>query len=222
MPTMEASGSFATAIAGTAVHGKRNQLRSACSDGESHAATSRTASTTTWCMAATGRGESGADRNEGGGALPDWQLAPGKRAVDPAAADRCTVRRAMRLVRISTRSSQERSCEADEFYATVIPQRSFRGCAERDAPGASPACCGRSSSTTTSCATGWRAIPRSPPPPEERKHGPQSRLDAPLQRRRHLHARQVGVSRGTPPGTWPFTACRSRWSIRTSPRSSSS
>ena len=51
-----------------------------------------------------------------------------------------------------------------------------------------------SSSTTTTCATGWTATRPQPPPPPERQARPQPRLDAPLQRRRHLDAGQVGVS----------------------------
>ena len=38
-----------------------------------------------------------------------------------------------------------------------------------------------------------RAIPAQPPPPPERRQRPQPRVDAPLQRRRHLDAGQVGV-----------------------------
>ena len=44
--------------------------------------------------------------------------------------------------------------------------------------------------------------PGQPPPPPERQHGPQRRVDAPLQRRRRLDAGQVGVPvvRGLGPG----------------------
>ncbi len=41
--------------------------------------------------------------------------------------------------------------------------------------------------------TGSTAIPAQPPPPAERQRRPQPRVDAPLQRRRHLDAGQVGV-----------------------------
>ena len=70
-------------------------------------------------------------------------------------------------------------------------------------------------------ATGSRAIPRSRRPRDQRLQRPQPRVDAPLQRRRHLDAGQVGVSRGTRRGISRSTASRSRSSIRTSPRSSS-
>ena len=57
---------------------------------------------------------------------------------------------------------------------------------------------------------GWR--PGQPPPPNERKPGRNSDW-------RHLitktscPCRTSGNTRGTPPGTSPFTAFRSRWSI---------
>ena len=53
--------------------------------------------------------------------------------------------------------------------------------------------------------------PAQPPPPPERLDGPQPRVDAPLQRRRHLDARQVGVSvvRGVGPRV-PLRPARAR------------
>ena len=63
--------------------------------------------------------------------------------------------------------------------------------------------------------------PAQPAPPPERQRGRNAQWAHLLQRRRHLDAGQVGVSRGTPRGTWRSTACRSRWSTPSSPRSSS-
>ena len=64
----------------------------------------------------------------------------------------------------------DRQREADEFYATVIPQRSRRRRAQRACARPSPACCGRSSSTTTWSATGSRAI-RQPHRRRQRANG---------------------------------------------------
>ena len=46
--------------------------------------------------------------------------------------------------------------------------------------------------------------PAQPPPPPERKHGPQLRVASSLQRAGHVDARQMGISRGTRRGTWRF------------------
>ena len=48
--------------------------------------------------------------------------------------------------------------------------------------------------------------PAGPPPPPERKTGRNHALDSPLQRRRHLHARQVGIPLVRRLGLWPSTA----------------
>ena len=85
-----------------------------------------------------------------------------------------------------------RTREADEFYATSFPRRSRRRGA-RDAPGARRPALVQAVLPLRRRATGSTAIPTQPPPPPERRDGPQSRVDAPLQRRRDLDAGQVGV-----------------------------
>ena len=60
-------------------------------------------------------------------------------------------------------------------------------------------------------------------PLRPRQHGRSATALVPHDhRRRHLDAGQVGVSRGSRPGTSPSTRCRCRWSTPISPKSSSS
>ena len=63
--------------------------------------------------------------------------------------------------------------------------------------------------------------PRQPAAADERRDGPQPRLAPPLQRRRHLDARQVGVPVVRGVGSRVPLHCRWRWSTPSSPRSSS-
>ncbi len=95
-----------------------------------------------------------------------------------------------------------------------------RGSASRPPPGAWPACCGASSTTTSTSIAGCASTSSHPlqarPLPRRAEHG----MVPHAQRRRDLHARQVGVPvvRGVGPGL-PHDR-RWRWSISTSPRSS--
>ncbi len=88
----------------------------------------------------------------------------------------------------------------------------FRGRAECDATGLCRACCGPSSSTTTWCKTGWRAIRAI------RRH-PRSARRAGITTGRTCttptssRCRTSGSTRGMPHGIWPFTAFRLRSSI---------
>jgi hypothetical protein len=89
-----------------------------------------------------------------------------------------------------------------------------RSCARR-----SPACCGTSSSITTSSATGSTATPAS-----RRRRGPQARATAtgaPVQRARHVDARQVGVPVVRRLGPRLPLHPAGDWSTSTSPSASS-
>ncbi len=89
-------------------------------------------------------------------------------------------------------SCRARQTEADEFYATVIPASSTptrtTSCVKPW-----PACCGASSSITTTSTNGWKnAAPIHSRRPQD---GPPQRPMAPhVQRRHHLDAGQVGIS----------------------------
>ena len=91
--------------------------------------------------------------------------------------------------------------------------RTSRATIARSPAARMPDCCGASSSMATSSRIGWRAIPKTPPPPERAQVGPQLRLAASLLSRRALDARQVGISlvRGLGPGVphGPLGAARS-------------
>ena len=105
-------------------------------------------------------------------------------------ADASAVRR-----RSSTRVFAARRREADEFYATRHPARA-RPTDARDvaAPGARGPAVVQAVLPLRRRRTGSTATPASRRRRPSARHGPQPRLDAPLQRRRHLDAGQVGVS----------------------------
>ena len=121
----------------------------------------------------------------------------------------------------STRSFAQRQAEADEFYATVDPRVARAGRRARDAAGARrhavveavlplrrARLAGRRSGAAAAAAANGFA-------------GRNQRVDASLQRRRHLDARQVGVPvvRGVGPGVSLHAAGARR--SRSSPSSSS-
>ena len=86
-----------------------------------------------------------------------------------------------------------RKKEADEFYATVIPQN-----LSTDAKNVMrQAFAGMlwSKQFYHYVVKQWlEGDPGNPPPPPERREWPQSRLASSIQRRRNLHARQMGIS----------------------------
>ncbi len=151
-----------------------------------------------------GRGQPGAHGHQGGRALRDHARAgrdahaapaPLERGRDTRTTLRAGLRQALLAAALGVRGLLRRA-PAD---------RARRARAQRASSRPTRACSGRSSSTTTSSRTGCDGDPAQPPPPPERMRGPQQRLAAPLQPRRDLDAGQVGVSRGTRPGTSPST-----------------
>ena len=102
----------------------------------------------------------------------------------------------------------------------IADQSAHRRRAARARARRTPACCGASSSITTSCEDWLDGDPEQPPPPRAAASTAATRLAAPVQSRRHLDARQVGVSvvRGVGPGVShdPDGARRSASSPRSS------
>ena len=132
----------------------------------------------------------------------------GGRSIDVRVRLRCGDQPHARASPTSTRSSRTRIAEADAFYAELQTGHRRRRHAPRPAPGLRrhdleqavlllrrP----RVAQRRPGCSRRRRAAARRP----------QQRVDASQQRRHHLHAGQMGISRGTPPGIWPSTA--SRW-----------
>ena len=165
-----------------------------------------------------GGGESRAAGHQGGGAL----LADARSRESPRRSnlrlDRCG-RCDDPFGRSSTRSSHARADEANDFYATVTPRELSVDGARGDAAGVRrhavvqavlPLRGARLAEGRSQAAAAAGGAPA----------GPQPRVDPPLQCRRDFDAGQVGVSRGTPRGIWRSTACRWRWWIRSSPRTS--
>jgi hypothetical protein len=76
-----------------------------------------------------------------------------------------------------------------------------------------PACCGASSFITTHVDRWLKGDPAGPEPPIRTVARKERRLDASVQRRRHLHAGQMGISLVCRLGSWRFTACPLRSSI---------
>ena len=122
----------------------------------------------------------------------------------------------------STKFSHARIAKPTNSIAIAIPAGPKRGRSNGPAPGVRRYAVVASSSTITMCATGCMAIRRSPTASPSGSTGRNSGWTHLLQRRRHFDARQVGVSlvRGLGSGVSLHPAWR--WSIRTSPRSSSS
>ncbi len=123
----------------------------------------------------------------------DLLLAPGEsRAIRLRLTDRQSATPSLAFDPEFDRSIEQRQLEADEFYAEVIPQdltpdaknvmrQAFAGMLW-------------SKQFYHYVVEQWLdGDPAFPPPPPERKHGRNHELDAPLQRRRHFHAGQVGI-----------------------------
>ena len=109
-------------------------------------------------------------RHQGGGALPAGD--PRRRPDgDPAAPDQPRRAPARSRTATSTRCFAVRRQEADEFYAGPFPAlcdpaaRTIVASSARATPG----CCGRSSSTTTSSRDWLEGDPAQPAPPAERR-----------------------------------------------------
>ena len=101
---------------------------------------------------------------------------------------------------------ERRRDEADEFYAALQNDIADPDARARAASGARRHAVDEAV-LLFRCPRWLHGDPAQPPPPPSAARA-QRRLAAPQQRRHHLDAGQVGVSRGTPPGTWPFTASR--------------
>ena len=223
-PTLRRSaGCTAKRGAASCCSPRTNQHARACSAYAERSPTPRTPSIASSSTARQRRGESrarpaprpppttaltvaaGGDRRRSGCASPTGRRTPASRSA-PA----------------STRVFDGAQREADEFYAHVMPADAVgrRSAAWRGRR--SPACSGRSSSTTTSCSDWLEGDPAQPPPPRRAPARPQPRVDAPVQRRRHLDAGQVGVPvvRRVGPGVPLRAAGAGR--LRTSPRTSCS
>ena len=222
----EHSAALVLALRGRArapVHRERDQRRAALRRAERDAATSRTASTTT---SSTARARPSTRRAIGTKAAAHYvarRSAPGEPRVVRLRLSPTPARPTRRSAPTSTRSStsahargrrvlrtrwRRRTCRDD---ARAVQRQAFAGHALEQAV--------LPLRRRPLAAT---AIPAGPPPPPERLQRPQRRLDAPLQRRRHLDARQVGVPLVRRLGPRLPLRSRSRSSTRTSPRSSSS
>ena len=108
-----------------------------------------------------------------------------------------------------------RQHEADEFYATVIPQDLSADAQNVMRQGFAGMLW--SKQFYHYVVKDWlKGDPGNPPPPPGASQGPQPRVDAPLQRRRHLHARQVGVPVvcGLGPGVPLHSAGAGRFRLR--------
>ena len=174
----------------------------------------------TWCNGATRRGESGAHRHQGGRPLHSVARA-GRRVVTVRLCALATAGGAADAFGASFDGIfADRIREADEFYADGHPRRSGAGCAKRDAAG------------VRRHAVVEAVLPlRRPRLAEGRSGGlrrlPPSASTAAITSGRtsttptSSRCRTSGSIRGTPRGTWRSTACRWRWSIPSSPSSSS-
>ena len=140
-----------------------------------------------------GRGESGAHRHQGRGALHRSRSIPGRRG--PCA---CGSRARRAPPNAFGAAFDQRLRRPHPRSRRVLRHGHPRGSLRRTR-GTS---CGRRFAghalveAVLSLRRARLAEGRSgaPPPPAERLRRPQSRVDAPLQRRRHLHAGQVGIS----------------------------
>ena len=115
----------------------------------------------------------------------------------------------------STRSSRTRIAEADEFYATVTPADLSPDATQCDAAGLRRTAVVEAVLPLRGARLAERRS-RAPAAAASAQERPQSRVDAPLQRRRDLHAGQVGVSvvRRVGPGI-PLRAARAgRFGVR--------
>ena len=159
-------------------------------------ATSRTASTTASSTAARDA-VNPARRGTKAAAHYRRDRARGRTRRRPAAADRPRARRPGRRRRsapTSTASFARRQREADEFYADGDSRRARRPTRERVMRQALAGLLwSKQFYHYVVARLARRAIPAQPPPPAERAARPQQRVAAPLQRRRHLDAGQVGV-----------------------------
>ena len=154
--------------------------------------TSRTASTITSCTASTEAVNPRAHRHQGGGALQPHDPARRDRSGAPAPALRLDGRPTP--LTISTRLFADRIAEADEFYATAAIPADLSADAQNVQRQAFAGMLW-SKQFYHYVVNDWlKGDPGSLRRPTERLHGPQPRVDAPVQRRRHFHARQVGIS----------------------------
>ena len=158
------------------------------------ARTSRTPSTTT-SSTAHRRGESRGHGHQGGGATTCSNVPAGgpDRRCGSACSTRASGRERSASAELRRDLRHSASREADEFYASVHPAEAIARRARSSRGRPTPGCSGPSSSTTTSSRDWLEGDPAQPAAAGERQHGPQRRLAAPLQPRRHLDARQVGV-----------------------------
>ena len=126
-----------------------------------------------------------------GGALRRSMLGPGRDREDSRCGSATSTSTTNRSP-TSTRSFAARKREADEFYDAIMPRRARPTTSDACSARRSRASSGRSSTTTSTSSAGCAAT-RS----RRRRRGAQaraeSRVDAPLQQRGALDARQVGV-----------------------------
>ena len=177
-----------------AVHRERDQHRSGCSASRTGRRYVKDGINDYVVHGDARRGESRADGHEGRGALSARRSAPGETVavrlrLTTAASTAAAAARSTRL----RRDLRRPQAEADEFYATVIPADAVGRRDERDAAGVRRAALVEAvlplrrqdwlEGDPGAAAAAGRATAR-----------PQPRVDAPLQRRRHLDAGQVGVS----------------------------
>ena len=177
--------------AGAAVHRERDATRSASGASPTRRRTSRTRSTRTSSRAQRDAVNPAQVGHQGGGALRARRA--GRRQPDgPPAARAATVRRATPSA-TSTRSSRSRIARRRRVlradHARVARARTSAACIARR----SPACCG-ASSTTTSTSSTWLSEHKSHPllgvaAARRAEH----RVVPHAQRRHHLDAGQVGV-----------------------------
>ena len=169
--------------------------RAALRRGEPGRRTSKTPSTSIVIHGRTRRGESRPGRHQGRRALPAGD--PGRRRVTSGSASRlaahgnCRRGRPWRGVRprVPRPASRRPTSSTPERLPQGLTRRANAASRGRPTPG----CSGASSSTTTSCETGSRAIRSSRRRPPAAPPGRNADWPHLLQPRRHLDARQVGV-----------------------------
>ena len=204
-----------------ALHRERNQQRPAwASITRTRARTSRTASTTAWSRAA-GRGESGAGRDQGRGALPaerrarpsgDGAAAPHEPAPPAGKAATAALREGLR------RDPGRAAAGGGRVLPLRHPALGLPGCRQRDAPGP-----GRHALVQAVLLLRRRLVAggaRRPPAPPRKPPRSGTGSGSTWSTTTSSRCRTSGSTPGTRPGTWPSTRCRSRSWTPTSPRSS--
>ena len=190
-----ATGSACEGARRAALHRERDELQRLFGACRTRRRTSRTAFNDYVVDGRHEARESRAGRHQGRRALSaaDRRRArppPAPPAPDRRRADARSVRHGLRRDRSPQRArGGRRVLRARHRRTTLSDDAPQRACARP-----SPACCGASSSTTTTSSAGCDGDPTAAAAAgRSGRHGRNSRLDAPLQRRRHLDARQVGV-----------------------------